>query len=214
VQFKFFVLAVNCHVITYLLLTSNERFINMQSSMLYIMAKIKTLVENLGNGYESAFDSLDKRVENLGEVEIKDVKDTAYPLGTTLSEDASKYIERIVIYDEKHSGRGKSENPFKLSDDTSLLEFVNNTDFSSRAIKVLKELYYPQINYKGKEMEKPRIKTIRELVPITYSTFIEYGPTVHPRLEVWKEIDTELRQHGYKLYNKLSYKRHQNRLKV
>lgn len=175
--------------------------------MLFIMAKIKTLVENLRNGYKSAFDSLDKRVEDLGEIEIKDVKDTAYPIGTTLSKDEDKYIERIVIYDEKQSVKGKSENPFKLTDDTSLLTFINNTNFSKRTINVLKEFYYQKVNYKGEKMEKPRIKTIRDLVPITYQTFIDYCPGVHPRLEIWKEIDGTLRQHGYKLYNKLSYKK-------
>ena len=177
------------------------------------MAKIRTLVENLRNGYESAFDSLDKRVEELGEIEIKDVKDTAYPIGTTLSMDENKYIERIVLYDEKHSVKGKSENPFSLVDDTDLMEFVNNTDFSNRAIKALKGLYFQHKNYKGEKIDKPRIKTIRELVPITYQTFIDYCDGIHPRLEVGKEIDKELKPHGYKLYNKLSYKRHNNRLK-
>jgi hypothetical protein len=64
------------------------------------MAKLKTMVESLKDGYEDAFCQLDRKV-SLREVDIKDVKDSVDPTGGNLERNTSSYIERIVIYEEK-----------------------------------------------------------------------------------------------------------------
>ena len=39
------------------------------------MDKVKTLLESLKEGPNKAFENLDKKIEDLGEIEIQDVKD-------------------------------------------------------------------------------------------------------------------------------------------
>ncbi|MBU2547225.1 MAG: hypothetical protein KKB20_02330 [Proteobacteria bacterium] len=62
------------------------------------MVKVKTLVEKLTDGYELAFAKLDIRVEELGDIDLLDIKDQVWPSGYALDQAGTSHIERIVIY--------------------------------------------------------------------------------------------------------------------
>jgi hypothetical protein len=64
--------------------------------------KVKSLVMGLINGYQDAFNELDKLVSNLKATEIEDVTDTLYPaIGGTngaVSPRMDAHIVRVVTY--------------------------------------------------------------------------------------------------------------------
>tara|TARA_B100000315_G_scaffold17209_1_gene15315 strand:- start:43 stop:309 length:267 start_codon:yes stop_codon:yes gene_type:complete len=85
------------------------------------LPKIKTLLESLEGDCKKTFESLDRSVENLGDVKILDIKDSVYTGGHELKSIKSSYIERIVIYQEKKNVKGKPWKPDTL--DMDLMEF-------------------------------------------------------------------------------------------
>jgi len=148
------------------------------------MEQVKTLVACLKEGHEKAFDYLDKRVNEIGNIEIKDIKDTLYPTGSTLGQNASGYIERIVIYKENNE-EGRKGEPWKPTLDTDFQEFIDAAHPSHDA-RVLMEEVYTQ----GK-------KTIREVIAMPYGWFRDFGTP-----KKWEEMKKVLNKYGFKLYKK------------
>lgn len=154
------------------------------------MEKVKTFAENLKEGYRKTFNSLDKRVEELGKIEIKDIKDTVYPQGSSLGKNNLSYIERIVIYQEKDK---KIEGePWKPTLDTDLMEFL--------------EISYPPqgvVNMVEKAYNKEK-KTIRDLIAMPYGWFvsIEARESYRGGKENWDLLKGELNRYGFKFHKK------------
>lgn len=149
------------------------------------MEKVKTFAENLKEGYKKTFNSLDKRVEELGKIEIRDIKDTVHPQGSSLGKNNLSYIERIVIYKEKNK---KIEGePWRPTLDTDLMEFLGAAQPPSYARNAIEEVYA--------QNEK---KTIRDLIAMPYGWFKERccgGKN-------WKSMQKVFNRYGFKLYKK------------
>lgn len=58
--------------------------------------EIKTFIVGLGNGWESCFERLDKKGQELGSVEIVQVTDTVYP--TPSSSQNGERVTRCVVF--------------------------------------------------------------------------------------------------------------------
>lgn len=150
------------------------------------VVKIKTLLEKLQEGPEKAFESLDKKVDELGEIEIQDIKDSVYPAGSGL--DAS-YVERIVLYKEKDTVKGE---PWQPTLDTNVEEFVAAVRPSNRAEDMALEAYA-----RGKT-------TIRELIAMPYGWFESMYRECKSRgpEKSWNELKKTLGKYDIKLYKR------------
>lgn len=147
------------------------------------MEKVKTLVESLKGGYEKAFDYLDARVNSLGEIRIKEIKDTVYPIGSTLEQNKKSYIERIVVYYEKKPERKEGE-PWRPTLDTDLQTFIWAAE-PERKVKILLEEAYAQDG----------INTIRDLIAQPYGWF----RSISTKPKEWKDLQLLLDSYGIKL---------------
>ncbi len=100
------------------------------------MAKLKTMVERLKDGYEDAFCQLDRKVESLGKVDIEDVKDSVHPTGGGLERNTSSYIERIIIHEETKKVDGQ---PWRPVLDTDLMDFLGTSQPDHRVREAIEE---------------------------------------------------------------------------
>jgi hypothetical protein len=147
------------------------------------MARVKTFVESLKGGYEKAFERLDRKVEGLGKVEIRNISDLVHPVGSSLEKNELAYLERIVIYRAENKLEGR---PWKPTLDTDLLEFLGAVQPPCYTRNLIEETYEH-----GK-------KTIRDLIAMPYGWFKERccGGVY------WKSTQKTLRRYGFKLHKR------------
>jgi len=147
------------------------------------MVRIRTLVESLQEGYEKAFENLDKKVENIENVDIINVKDNVIPEGYSFEQKEAAYVERIVYFREKEEIKG---TPWRPSLDTDLMDFMAASQ-PPRNVQCTIEEAYAQ----GK-------RNIRELIEMPYGWFNSVGCGG----KSWELLKKTLNRYGFKLYKK------------
>jgi|GEM_PF-6712314 len=148
------------------------------------MVKVTTFIENLVEGPEKALYNLDRKVEDLGDVSIKDIKDTIYPIGYTFQQNDTAYIERIVVY--KKTTKTMEGHSWKPTLETDVLEFVNSIKLDHDVKGMLEEAYA-----QGK-------KTIRELIAMPQ----EWFNYIYGGKKPWERLQQTLNKYDIKLYKK------------
>ena len=150
------------------------------------MAKVKTLVESLREGYETAFGNLDQKVENLGDISVTDVRDIVWPANRGLERSETSYIERIVVYEVKKSDKRLEGEPWRPALDMDLMEFAKVAGVPSGVESLLDYAYA-----EGK-------KTIREFIAMPSDWFKKlYGDN-----RTRKALKKEFNKYGFKLYKR------------
>ena len=165
------------------------------------MVKIKTLIENLKNGQDTAFKKLDEQVEALGDIKIRSVQDTFYSIGDAPYEN-THYAKRIVIYNDTNlSMKGESWKPDDL--DMNLKDFASHLNLSKELDSLVMDCY----NYGNK-------KTLREFLATPKIWFKHVGflrgyrkgrgkeGEIRRGSDNWEHLKYELEKYGLKLLEK------------
>ena len=153
------------------------------------MLKVKTYIESLREGYQSALRSLDNYVEELGDIKIMDIRDSVLPDACSPDQKGASYLERIIVYQDTNISKGELWKP---NLDTDLMKFLKATDPPGGVWKIVEEA---RLNGK---------KTIRELIAMPYTWFhgIDAIEEYANGKENWDLLRRELNRYGFKLYKK------------